>query len=212
VDLLLDDGRKLPWLERSDPAAVLGDLRSALRYLPLPVRSGWGFPKGVEPWRPDRPGGKASQPAGVTVRGRPHQYELGAGICALGGSLVIGTAITVSHGSRLQRGDEISLLSWVLSGLLFAIVTVIAVFLLSDRVRVSTDERTLTMERRALGFRLAARSISLADVDAAYAVGPDPATPLHVVVCEKDAISSIPLVGEPARVFARAFAGSAVDA
>lgn len=213
VDLLLDDGRALAWLERSDPAAVLGDLRSALRYLPLPVRTGWGFPNGVEPWRPDQKAPTGSRAPSLDVRGRPHQYELGAGICALGGSVVIGTVITLSHGSRLQRGDEISMLSWILSSLLFGIVTIIAGFLLSDRVRVTTDERTLTMERRALGMKLARRSIPLDDVQAAYAVGPDPKEPLHVVLCEKDAISSIPLVGEPARAVARAFGGpSAIDA
>jgi hypothetical protein len=214
VELLLDDGRSLPWLERSDPAPVLSDLRSALRYLPLPVRTGWGLPKGAEPWRPDQPAGKG-RALPLTVRGRPHQFELGAGICAVGGSLVIGTVITLSHGARLQRGEEISVLSWVLSGTLFAIVSVIAAFLLSDRVRVKSDERTLAVERRALGMSLAERAIPLSNVQGAYAVGPDPATPLHVLVCQKDEISSIPLVGEPARMVARAFAthsASAIDA
>lgn len=215
VELLLDDGRSLPWLERSDPAGVLADLRSALRYLPLPVQSGWGLPKGAEPWRPDQPVTSEGRASVLDVRGRPHQYELGAGICAVGGALVIGTVITLSHGSRLERGDEISMLSWALSGTLFAIVSVIAAFLLSDRVRVTSDERTLAVERRALGMSLGQRAIPLPNVQGAYAVGPDPATPLHVLVCQKDEISSIPLVGEAARVVARAFtteASSVIDA
>jgi hypothetical protein len=213
VDLLLDDGRSLSWLERSDPAGVLADLRSTLRYLPLPVRTGWGLPKGAEPWRPDQPAGEGRASA-LNVKGRPHQFELGAGICAVGGSLVIGTVITLSHGSRLQRGEEISVLSWVLSGTLFAIVSVIAAFLLSDRVRVTSDERTLVVERHALAMSLGKKAIPLSNVQGAYAVGPDPTTPLHVLLCQKDEISSIPLVGEPARRVARAFAtevASAID-
>jgi hypothetical protein len=211
VELVLEDDRRITWLERSDPARVLGDLRTALRYLPLPVSEGWGLPAGAEPWRT----GKKSEPkqlAALSVKGRPHQHELGAAICAIGGVLVIGTVVTLSHGARLERGAHISGLSWTLSGLLLALVALIAGFLLTDRVIVRTSAGALSVERRAFGFRLAQRSIPLASVRGAYAVGPDPAEPLHVLIDAEDEIAAIPLVGEPARRVAKALSPSALDA
>ncbi len=202
VDLVLDDGRPIPLLERADPARVLGDLRAALRYLPLPVKGGWGLPSAAEPWKGDRPIVPAADRE-VEAHGRPMPSETGAGICALGGTLVIGTVIVLAHMARIENNRPTSGLSDALNATLLFLLVSITTFLLTDRISVVRRGAALLVERRAFGFRLGNKSIALDGFRGAFAVGPTE-IPLHVLIDLGDNLVAIPMVGEPAHALVRA--------
>lgn len=204
AELVLEEAKRVVLLERADPAGVLLDLRRTLALWPLPVRTGWGLPDHAEPWK------SGGQPRALSTSDRhveggvPFVNERGAGMCILGGAIVVGVAMGLMHGARVQRGDPTGLLSWVLSATAVAIMLGLAVFFLTDRVEARLEQGTLVIDRRAFGLRRTLSTLGAGEVFGVYAVGVDPDVPQHLLLDAGSALRAFPLAGEPARRFARA--------
>ena len=209
VEASFDDGEQVVLLERADPARVLADLRTLLGHWSVPLRRGWGLPETAEPWRESGPA--LSKPVTpLSVSGRPHESELGAGLCTLGGGLVIGTAMTVMHLSRIRRGELTDALSFALSGITLSLVLLIAAFLLTDRVVAETRAGELVLTRRALGLALSTRRVPLERLRGVYAVGMSAASPHHLLV-DDGQLFSVRFAGDGAERFARGVLGDPVS-
>jgi len=206
VELVMEGPARLVLLERSDPAKVLADLRRLLRHWSLPVRSGWGLPDGAEPWKESGSPNRDRPSSPVVEHGAPFPNERGAGWCVLGGSIVIGTAMGIMHGARVEKGAPTALLSWFLSGVTLSLVVALAAFLLTDRVEARVEGDEVRVERRVVGVRVSQRVVRTGDVRGVYAVGVDESVPLHLLLDTQEGLESFPLTGEPARRFAQAFA------
>lgn len=198
AELVLDGGDRLVVLEDADPARVLHDLRRALGYWPLPVTPGWGLGPSAEPWRTHAPPERGELGAPLEERGRPGESELGAGICVLGGAVVIGTVMALLHNARFQRGEASAWLSYLLSGLLLGFVVVLGCFMVSDRVTARVRGAELVIERRALGIGWSRLVVPTRQLRALHAVGLAPGEPRHLLIETESELRAIPFVGEGA--------------
>lgn len=204
AELVLEEAKRIVLLERADPAGVLLDLRRTLALWPLPVRSGWGLPDHAEPWKSGAPPRALESSQRQVEGGAPFVNERGAGVCILGGAVVVGVAMGLMHGARVQRGDPTGILSWVLSATTLAIMLGLALFFLTDRIEARLEDGKLVIDRLAFGLRRRLSSLSASEVTGVYAVGVDPDVPQHLLLDAGSALRAFPLAGEPARRFARA--------
>lgn len=202
AELTLDGGERLVVLEGPDPARVLADLRELLVYLPLPVTPGWDLPPGIEPWQKQSAAEPHAAEATVEERGRPGESELGAGICVLGGALIIATAMGLMHGARISRGDATSFFSYLLSAVLLGFVLVLGVFMVTDRVTARLEPDGLTVVRRALGITWSRWQVPSRDLRGLFATGLVPGEPRHLVVESSERLFSIRFFGPGAARFA----------
>jgi hypothetical protein len=181
--LKFGDGARATLLESAEPISVLRDLERALRRLPLPVLTGWGLPEAARPWEIASARADASKPATSEVF-VIEQVEASQGPSAwtvIIGGLVVGALMAVMMIARLERGEQISPLSWALSIGTIAIVVGLGIRIAAQRVRVRLGS-DLCIEHAVLGLRLARRCIPLNAIHAAHAVGPDPSEPRHVLL------------------------------
>lgn len=201
AELLLDDGSTLVVLDDGDPSRVLRDLRSMLAHWQVPVTSGWGLPLGAEPWRSQSKQSPVIA-SNVEERARPREGELGAGICVLGGALVVGTAMALMHGARISRGEPSSVLSYALSGSLLGFILLLGVFMVTDRVTARLSEHELRVERRALGIHWSRLTVPVERLGGVWAVGLVPGEPRHLVVDRDGELLTLAFYGEAAARFA----------
>lgn len=198
AELVIDGGERLVVLESADPARVLRDLGRTLGYLPLPVTPGWGLGVGAEPWRRHPPPARRELGAPIEERGRPGESELGAGLCVLGGAVVVGTVMALLHNARFQRGEASAWLSYLLSALLLGFIVLLGCFMVSDRVSARLQGAELVIERRALGIVWSRLCVPAPRLGAVHAVGLVPGEPRHLLVEAGDELFSIAFVGEGA--------------
>lgn len=196
VELVLDGGERVVLLEHASPARVLSDLRRALGYFPLTVTSGWGLPPGAEPWLKRERAAIGVEP--FRERGRPHDGELGGGICVLGGALVVGTAMGLMHGARIRRGDSTDLLSYGLSASLLAFILIVGLFMVTDRVTAALEGGRLVIERRAVGVRWRRLEVPADRLVGVWAVGLVAGEPRHLLIATVDGLTAVPFLGEGA--------------
>jgi hypothetical protein len=183
VLLKFGDGTRVTLLESDEPISVLRDLERTVRRLPLPVLAGWGLPEAARPWELGSPPAGAPKPA-ASETFVIEQVEASQGSSAwtvIVGGLAVGALMAVMMMARLERGQQISPLSWALSIGTIAIVVGVGIRIASQRVRVSVGA-DLCIERAVLGLRIARRCIPLSAIRAAHAVGPEPSEPRHVLL------------------------------
>lgn len=196
AELVLEGGERLVLIEDADPARVLSDLRRALGYLPLAVFSGWGLSPGAKPWLPRERVAVGDRT--VSERGRPRDSELGAGLCVLGGAVVVGVAMGLMHLARIRRGAPTDLLSYALSGSLLAFIVVLGLFMVTDRVTAVLEGGRLVVERRALGVRFRRLEIAAQQLHGLWAVGLVPGEPRHLLIATADGLCAVRFFGEGA--------------
>lgn len=208
AELRFEGGDRLVLIESPDPSVVLRELRRAHAYLPLPVTPGWGLESGSEPWRPHRPRISRSIEDAVSERARPYEGELGAGLCVIGGAVVVGTAMALMHGARIGRGEPTAFLSYALSASLFGFILLVGLFMLSDRVSATLARDQLVVERRALGIRWRRYAVPIDQVCCVHAVGLVPNEPRHLVIETEASVVALAFSGEAASRFAARASGA----
>ncbi len=123
AELVFEDGRRLVVLSARDPARVISGVRVLKESTGMRVVSGWGLPQTVWDQQP-------SEQTPADIRTVPHVPHRGVGLAAIIGGTAEGIAMTFMFVNRIEKGAEISVLSWVL-----AIATVGAVILMGFTIR-----------------------------------------------------------------------------
>jgi hypothetical protein len=182
ADLVLDDERHQRLLERNEPAGVLADLRQVVRVLNWPVESGWGLPADAAPWsESDAPAATSSRSAAsVDVRAARFESQRAAAATVLGSGVFTCVAMTVMLINERRRGGHIGTLSLALAASAATLVLLIGVALATEYVRVRANGE-LSVEQHVLGFVWRRFELSPESVRGVYLVGPDPASPRHLL-------------------------------
>lgn len=187
-------GRELVLLSSKDPALVSRDLGKLLEICPLPLRSGWGLPKGAAPWTPidrddDREGSSASPREIVLER---HDPPLPGGIAVLVGGLGVGVMWTIDIYRRAQTGLPLSVLSIALAVFFSVLLTVLGLALISNRLVLRTGPDGLILEARTFGLRRQRFCVPHADLGRVHVVSPDGEHAWHVLLETSQGALSVP--------------------
>ena len=182
--LELDSRRVVQLSESDDPAVVLSEIGSVLSAIDLPVRTGWGLADTAAPWEPMNQGAAALAPsdrAPIELRPEASKSAKSSGLTVIVMGIGIGAVMAVMVSSQLQKGGEVSALSYALPTLAIAVMLVAGAALVSRHQRLRVDGE-IVLETRVLGLPIATVVIDRADVGDVHLVSPDGADPRHVLV------------------------------
>ncbi len=187
-------GRELVLLSGSDPASVTRDLGQLLEICPLPLRSGWGLPKGAEPWTPIEPDPEhersSASPREIVLE--RHDPPLPGGITVLIGGVGVGVMWGIDIYRRSQTGLPLSTLSIALAVFFSVLLTALGVALISNRLVLRTGPDGVSLEARTFGLRRQRFHIPTAMLGRVHAVSPDGEDAWHLLLETTRGAFSVP--------------------
>ncbi|MEZ4234168.1 MAG: hypothetical protein R3B89_33650 [Polyangiaceae bacterium] len=177
-------GRELVLLSAKDPAAVSRDLGRLLEVCPLPVRTGWGLPKGATPWRAAEVAADAERPSAVPreIVLEPHDPPLPGGITVLIGGVGVGLMWGIDIYRRAQTGLPLSALSIALAVFFSLLLSAVGLMLVSSRLVLRTGPSGLILEARTLGLRRERFRVPPETLGRVHAVSPDGEDAWHLLL------------------------------
>lgn len=199
ADLVLNDARQQRLLERPDPAGVLADLRQVLKVLQWPVESGWGLPANAAPWTEPGAGGGSGLATRAEIDFRAPRFESqrAAAATVLGSGVFTCIAMTVMMLNERRRGGHVAPLSVALAASAIGLVLLVGMALATEHVRVRKASE-LSIEQHVLGFAWRRFKLSPSSVRAVYLVGPDTASPRHLLFDAENRLFAVRCAGPAA--------------
>lgn len=186
--------RELVLLSGKDPAPIVRDLTRLLEVCPLPLRSGWGLPKGAEPWVVQEYAADSQRPS-VSPREiqiERHDPPLPGGITVLIGGVGVGVMWGIDIYRRSQTGLPLSVLSVALAVFFTCVLTLLGTALISNRLVLRMGPEGLILEARTLGIRFQRFRIPPATLRRVHAVSPDGEDAWHLLLETSEGPFSIP--------------------